>query len=125
MAGAKDPDFWSVRINLDLRIILHLPGGSAYGPCRTWVRIVDTFAGGHTVPDHGEDDSDILIEAKYLRGATSPTKVSDAMAADLTKYPQGRHILFVVYDPQRMIRDDQVFKRDFETLGRCTVLVVR
>ena len=86
---------------------------------------VVSFAGGHTVPDHGEDDSDILIEAKYLRGATSPTKVSDAMAADVTKYPQGRHILFVVYDPQRMIRDDQVFKRDFEALGRCTVLVVR
>ena len=43
VAGAKDPDFWSVRINLDLRIILHLPGGSAYGPCRTWVRIVGTW----------------------------------------------------------------------------------
>ena len=86
---------------------------------------VVSFAGGHTVPDHGEDDSDVLIEAKYLRGATSANKVSDAMAADVTKYPQSRHILFVVYDPQRMIRDDQVFKRDFETLGRCTVLVVR
>ena len=50
---------------------------------------VVSFAGGHTVPDHGEDDSDILIEAKYLRGATSPTKVSDAMAADVTKVPPG------------------------------------
>ena len=47
------------------------------------------------------------------------------MAADVTKYPQDRHILFVVYDPQRMITDDQVFKRDFESFGRCTVLVVR
>ena len=26
VAGAKDPDFWSVRINLDLRIILHRTG---------------------------------------------------------------------------------------------------
>ena len=24
--GAKDPDFWSVRVNLDLRIILHRAG---------------------------------------------------------------------------------------------------
>ena len=60
-----------------------------------------------------------------MRGATSPTKVSDAMAADVTKYPQDRHILFVVYDPQRMITDDRTFARDFETFGRCTVLVVR
>ena len=86
---------------------------------------VVSFAGRHTVPDHGGDNSDVLIEAKYLRGATSPTKVSDAMAADVTKYPQDRHILFVVYDPQRMITDDRTFARDFETFGRCTVLVVR
>ena len=84
-----------------------------------------SFAGGHTVPDHGGDNSDILIEAKYVRGATSPTKVSDAMAADITKYPQDRHILFLVYDPLRMIKDDQIFKTDFESLGRCTVLIVR
>ena len=84
-----------------------------------------SFAGHHTVPDHGGDKSDVLIEAKYLRGATSPTRISDAMAADVTKYPQDRHILFVIYDPQRMIRDDPVFKSDFESLGRCTVLVVR
>ena len=86
---------------------------------------VVSFAGGHTVPDHGDDDSDVVIEAKYLRGATSPTKASDAMAADVTKYPQDRHILFVVYDPERMIADDQTFAKDFESTGRCTVLVVR
>ena len=84
-----------------------------------------SFAGGHTVPDHGSDTSDILIEAKYVRGATSPSKVSDGIAADLTKYPQDKHILFVVYDPQRAITDDQIFKGDFESRGRCTVLVVR
>ena len=84
-----------------------------------------SFAGGHTVPDHGGDNSDILVEAKYVRGATTPSKVSDGIAADMTKYPLDRHILFVVYDPQRIIRDDQLFKSDFESRGRCTVLVVR
>ena len=84
-----------------------------------------SFAGGHTVPDHGSDDADILIEAKYVRGATSPSKVSDGIASDMTKYPQDRHILFVVYDPQRNITDDQLFKSDFESRGRCTVLVAR
>lgn len=84
-----------------------------------------SFAGGHAVPDHGSDTSDVLIEAKYLRGATTPSKASEGIAADLTKYFQDKHILFVVYDPQRAIRDDQVFKNDIEARGRCTVLVVR
>ena len=84
-----------------------------------------SFAGGHTVPDHGGDNADILIEAKYVRGATSPSKVSDGIAADVTKYPRDSQILFVVYDPSRIIRDDQLFKSDFESRGRCTVLIVR
>ena len=84
-----------------------------------------SFAGGHTVPDHGNDDSDVLVEAKYVRGATTPNKATDGIAADLTKYPRDKHILFVVYDPDRAIKDDQSFKYDFESQGRCTVLVVR
>ncbi len=84
-----------------------------------------SFAGGHTVPDHGGDDADVLVEAKYARGATSLSKVSDGIAADITKYPQQSHILFVVYDPDRVIKDDQSFKNDFESLGRCTVLILR
>ena len=85
-----------------------------------------SFAGGHTVPDHGSDSSDVLIEAKYVRGATTPSKASDGIAADMTKYPQDKHILFVVYDPEHKI-DDPEFKDDFESRarGRCTVLVVR
>ncbi|MDE0230814.1 MAG: hypothetical protein OXI56_04730 [bacterium] len=84
-----------------------------------------SFAGGYAVPDHGSDSSDVLIEAKYLRGGTTPSKASEGMAADLTKYSQDKHILFVVYDPQRAVRDDQIFKDDFEARGRCTVLLVR
>ena len=84
-----------------------------------------SFAGGHAVPDHGGDSVDVLIEAKYLRGSSSPSKASEGIAADLTKYPEDKHILFVVYDPHRAILDDQVYKDAFETRGRCTVLVVR
>ena len=84
-----------------------------------------SFAGMHTVPDHGSEHIDVLIESKYVRGATTPGKVSDAMAADVTKYPQHCHILFLVYDPEHMIKDDQSFRGDFEQHGRCTVLIVR
>lgn len=84
-----------------------------------------SFAGGHAVPDHGSDDIDVFIEAKYIRHSTTPSRASEGMAADLTKYPQNIHIVFVVYDPTRAIRDDQRFKDDFEEKRRCTVLLVR
>ena len=86
---------------------------------------VASFAGARTIPDHGDHYSDIYVEAKYLRGATTPSKASEGIAADLTKYPQDKHILFVVYDRERSIPDDAIFRRDFESLGRCTVLIVR
>ena len=58
------------------------------------------------------------------------------MAADLIKYPQEAHILFVVYDyhPRGIlfvvydyhhaIGDRERLKRDFEGRGCCTVCVL-
>ena len=86
---------------------------------------VVSFAGGHTVPDHGGDDLDVFVETKYVRGGTSPAKASDGMAADLTKYPQEVHILFLVYDPGRAIRNDRRFIDDLESRGRCSVHILR
>ena len=83
------------------------------------------FAGGHAVPDHGSDHLGVFVEGKYIRGATSPSRASEGMAADLTKYPQDVHVLFLVYDPMRAIKDDQRFKNDFESRGQCTVLLIR
>ena len=84
-----------------------------------------SFAGGHTVPDHGNDDIDVFLEAKYIRQSTTPSKASEGIAADLTKYPPTKHIVFVVYDPCRAIKDDPRFKRDLEKNRRSTVLLVR
>ena len=86
---------------------------------------VVSFALGHTIPDHGSDTSEVLVESKYIRSNTPPSKASEGIAADLTKYPQESHILFVVYDPGRAIINDRQFKKDFETRGRCTVLILR
>ena len=83
------------------------------------------FAGGHAVADHGSQNDQVLVEAKYIRGGTTPSKASEGMAADLTKYSQDAHILFVVYDPERAIKEDARFVQDFEGRGRCTVLIVR
>ncbi len=83
------------------------------------------FAGARVIPDHELADNDVLVEAKYIRGATSPARASEGMAADLTKYPQTSHILFLVHDPDRAIAHDGVFIRDFESRGRCTVQLIR
>lgn len=84
-----------------------------------------SFACAGVAPDHTVTDSDLLIEAKYVRGNTPPSKASEGIAADLTKYPARAHILFIVYDPDRRITNDHRFARDFESLGRCSILVVR
>jgi 7-cyano-7-deazaguanine synthase in queuosine biosynthesis len=83
------------------------------------------FACARVMPDHTVVDSALLIEAKFIRDGTPPSKASEGIAADLTKYPSGCHVLFLVYDPHRRIPDDGVFKRDFENKGRCTITVLR
>ena len=82
------------------------------------------FARAGVVPDFSVDRGHLLIEGKYIRGNTTPSKVTEGMAADLTKYPQEAHILFVVYDPDTAIVDRARLKRDFEDRGRCTVRVL-
>jgi 7-cyano-7-deazaguanine synthase in queuosine biosynthesis len=81
------------------------------------------FATANTVPDHSLDD--LFIEAKFLRGKTTPSKATEGIAADLTKYPADKHKLFVVYDPERSISDDAGFVNDFEAKGNCTVNIIR
>lgn len=81
------------------------------------------FATANTVPDHSLDD--LFIEAKFLRGKTTPSKATEGIAADLTKYPADKHKLFVVYDPERSISDDAGFVNGFEAKGNCTVNIIR
>lgn len=83
------------------------------------------FACAQVRPDHTVTDTALLIESKFIRDSASPSKASEGIAADLTKYPSHAHVLFLVYDPHRRIQDDVEFKRDFERKGRCTVTILR
>jgi 7-cyano-7-deazaguanine synthase in queuosine biosynthesis len=65
-----------------------------------------TFASARVVPDHSVELNDLLIEGKYIRSSTSPSKATEGIASDLTKYPREAHILFVVYDPDRAVHND-------------------
>ena len=82
------------------------------------------FARAGVVPDFSLDRGNLLIEGKYIRGTTTPSKITEGMSADLIKYPQESHILFVVYDPDSAIVDRARLKRDFEARGRCTVCIL-
>ncbi|MCX5770058.1 MAG: hypothetical protein NTZ09_07275 [Candidatus Hydrogenedentes bacterium] len=81
------------------------------------------FGLARTVPDHSSYD--LLVEVKFLRDGTTPSKASEGIAADLTKYPKQVFKLFIVYDPYRKICDDATFRRSFEEQGMCRVHVVR
>ena len=84
-----------------------------------------SFACACVIPDHTLAEDDLIIEAKYLRKGTPPSKATEGIAADLTKYPTKSFIIFVVYDPERQVRNDGVFRRDIERKGRNRVLIVR
>lgn len=77
------------------------------------------------VPDHEAKATALLVEAKYIRKATSPSKASEGIAADITKYPAEAFILFVVYDPERAIVDDETFKMDIQNKRNCLVAIIR
>ena len=83
------------------------------------------FAGRTVRPDFSADRAHLLIELKYIRGSTTPSKVGEAMAADLVQYPQEAHVMFVVYDPEGRIVDKERFTYDFEKQGRCSLYIVR
>lgn len=84
------------------------------------------FALARVVPDHELRSAQLLVEAKFVRSSTTPSKVSDAIAADQMKYPQGAFLVFLVYDPDRKIFDDHVFSQDLESIRqRVAVLIIR
>ncbi len=83
------------------------------------------FASANVVPVHTHSTDNFVIEAKYIRKNTPPSKASEGIAADITKYPAEKYILFVVYDPDGSISDVDAFKNDIESKRPCLVAIVR
>ncbi|MGD0538605.1 MAG: 7-cyano-7-deazaguanine synthase [Verrucomicrobiota bacterium] len=77
------------------------------------------------IPDHFWHEQNLLIETKFLRNSTTPSKASEGIAADLMKYPSEVHVLFLVYDPHRTIPNDEKFRSEFERKRPCTVFIIR
>lgn len=83
------------------------------------------FALARVVPDHEFQNYQVLIEAKYIRKGTALSKVTDQIAADIVKYPNDAYIVFAIYDPDRVIRDDVRFAGDIQSCRNCKVLTLR
>lgn len=84
------------------------------------------FSIARVIPDHSFLETyDLLIEAKYLRGNTSKAAITDQIGADITKYPNEKHKLFIIYDPERKITNDLAFSKDIEKQSNCYVCIIR
>ena len=71
-------------------------------------------------------DEMLLIESKYIRAKTTPSVATEGIAADITKVPDDVPILFIVYDPERSIKDDDMYAEAFEQKRQlCFVRVFR
>jgi 7-cyano-7-deazaguanine synthase in queuosine biosynthesis len=87
---------------------------------------VTSFGLAKVIPDHEVMKCNLIIESKYLRSNTTASKITESIAADLVKYPEAAYIVFVIYDPDRSIKDDHVFIRDIEAKRKsCMVSIIR
>jgi hypothetical protein len=83
------------------------------------------FSFGTAVPDHSFESYDLFIEAKYVRKTTAKSRITDEIAADITKYPENKMKLFVIYDPEGRIDNSIKFIRDFEKKPSVKIYIVK
>lgn len=83
------------------------------------------FACSTSRPDFSDIDNGLLIEIKYIRGKTVPSKVNKEIAEDITKYGTKPNILFIVYDPERKITDEFSFTQDIRNYKNCDIHIYR
>lgn len=71
------------------------------------------WASVRTKPDWSAEPFCLWVELKYVRTPADRVKVTEAIAADITKYgDSGRRTLFVIYDPERRLGDDAEVEAD-------------
>jgi len=77
---------------------------------------------GSAVPDFSK--LDLIMEVKYVRDRTSPSKATESIMADCSKYPKNAYLLFFIYDPDRQIKDDEKFADTIARVRPCEVVIV-
>lgn len=57
--------------------------------------------------DHGEGN--LIIESKYIRAGTTPSVAIKGITTDIVQVPDDYGLMFVIYDPDRSISNDNEF----------------
>ena len=79
-----------------------------------------------TKPDWSAEEQKLWVEMKYVRTKKDILPITEAIAADITKYGDNdRRILFVVYDPYRLILDEQRFGEPVQRRQNMMIRFVR
>jgi len=79
-----------------------------------------------TKPDWSREELGLWVEAKYARKKDGLGKINEAIAADITKYgDNSRRVLFFVYDPERIIIDEDAFRKPILTRETMEVFILR
>ena len=82
-------------------------------------------SGKESVPDFLFSPLSAVLEVKFVKDRGSVSRIVDEMNADVLAYGKVYpHVLFLVYDIGG-ISDIDEFKRDFESNGKATVIVVK
>jgi hypothetical protein len=75
-----------------------------------------------TKPDWSIETLKLWVELKYVRKREDIRPITEAIAADITKYgDNNRYVLYVVYDPSHLIIDEAAFSE--QILKRREMLV--
>jgi 7-cyano-7-deazaguanine synthase in queuosine biosynthesis len=68
------------------------------------------WSASKTKPDWSSDEHGLWVELKYVRERKDILGITEAIAADITKYgDNGRRVLYVVYDPAHNVIDEPTF----------------
>ena len=79
-----------------------------------------------TKPDWSDGEYGLLVELKYVRKDRGISKISSDIAEDITKYGDNhRPVLFIVYDPDRVITDEEAFCAPVKQRDNMNISVLR
>jgi len=84
------------------------------------------WSSSSTKPDWSKESFALWIEAKFVRKKQDILPITEAIAADITKYGDNqRRVLFVVYDPTHAVLDDRQFSSPIVARENMRVYFIR
>jgi hypothetical protein len=84
------------------------------------------WASRMTKPDYSDEKNAVWVELKYIRSSGEVRRVTEEIAADITKYGDNdRRTLFVVYDHGHYIVDEDSFVRDIQRHDGNLIKIIR